>query len=141
MRKIILGPLAFTNSEARELAGGFPSPRQFQLKQFMAHGGAERQPPPMEIREGRRIGATPLFFNAGASEVSSGECSLFLTLAGEAKFGKYNGLCNLGVLWALHFPNLASPANVKKREHSPEDTSDAPALKKRGVKLQCVFLL
>ena len=31
------------------------------------------------------------------------------------------------------FSNLASPANVKKREHSPEDTSDAPALKKRGV--------
>ena len=29
--------------------------------------------------------------------------------------------------------HLASPANVKKREHSPEDTSDAPALKKRGV--------
>ena len=48
MRKTTLGPFAFTISKSSQTRRWFPSPRQFQLKQFMMNGEAEMQPPPMK---------------------------------------------------------------------------------------------
>lgn len=55
---------------------------------------------------------TPLFFNAGASEVSSGECSFFLTLVGEAEWENTMGFCNLRVL--LGFALIGYPLEFDK---------------------------
>lgn len=40
-----LGPFALTKSESFRTRRGNPSPRQFQLKQFIGSGGADAQPP------------------------------------------------------------------------------------------------
>lgn len=55
---------AFTRSESSRTRRGFPSPKQFQLTQFMVNGEARRQPPLMGLiwKEPHLI--TPLFSSA-----------------------------------------------------------------------------